>query len=153
MSSHEASTFMAGLQNVKTELNHMRRIMWPVRDTVSTLLHSESDLIDASLEPFLRDLHENTIQILEALESYRETASGIQEVFLSSLSNRMNEVMKVLTIISTIFIPLTFIAGVYGMNFRHMPELEAHWGYPAAWLMMAAIAGGLILYFKRKKWL
>jgi magnesium Mg(2+) and cobalt Co(2+) transport protein (corA) len=153
MSSSEAKHFMSGLQNVKSELNHMRRILWPVRDTVYALLHTESDLVDGTLGPYLRDLHENTVQVLEALESYRETASGIQEVFLSSLSNRMNEVMKVLTIISTIFIPLTFIAGVYGMNFEHMPELSAGWGYPAVWILMVAIAAGLILYFRKKKWL
>ena len=149
----EATHFMAGLQNMKTELNRMRRIVWPVRDSVNALLHSGSDLVSLELEPFLRDLYENTVQVLEAIESYRETASGIQEVFLSSISTRMNEVMKVLTIISTIFIPLTFIAGVYGMNFVHMPELQMKWAYPAAWGLMVAIAGGLILYFKKKKWL
>lgn len=153
MSSREARDFMAGLQNVKRELNHMRRVVWPVRDTVGTLLHIESELVDESLSPYMRDLHENTIQVIEALESYRETSSGIQEVFLSSLSNRMNEVMKVLTIISTIFIPLTFIVGVYGMNFDHMPELRAVWGYPVVWGLMVAVAAGLLLFFKRKKWI
>jgi magnesium transporter len=153
MSPREARDFMAGLQNVKRELNHMRRVIWPVRDTVNTLLHIESELVDESLAPYMRDLYENTIQVIEALESYRETSSGIQEVFLSSLSNRMNEVMKVLTIISTIFIPLTFIVGVYGMNFDHMPELRATWGYPAVWGLMVAIAAGLMIFFKRKKWM
>jgi len=153
MLSQQAKGFMSGLQNVKSELNRMRRVIWPVRDTVGTLLHIESPLVDESLVPYLRDLHENTVQVLEALESYRETASGIQEVFLSSLSNRMNEVMKVLTIISTIFIPLTFIVGVYGMNFAFMPELRAVWGYPAVWALMVAVAAGLLVFFKRKKWL
>jgi magnesium transporter len=92
------------------------------------------------------------VQVIEALESYRETATGIQEVYFSSVSNRMNEVMKVLTIISTIFIPLTFIAGVYGMNFTYMPELGQRWAYPAAWGLMVSIAIGMISYFKRKKW-
>ncbi|PKL08642.1 MAG: magnesium and cobalt transport protein CorA [Spirochaetae bacterium HGW-Spirochaetae-7] len=151
-SAHDASSFMAGLQAVKAELNHFRRIVWPVRDTVGVLLHSESELLDDKLEPFLRDLQENCVQVIEALESYRETATGIQEVYFSSVSNRMNEVMKVLTIISTIFIPLTFIAGVYGMNFTYMPELGQRWAYPAAWGLMVSIAIGMISYFKRKKW-
>ena len=115
--------------------------------------HSESELVDPGLEPFLRDLQENSIQVLEALESYRETVSGIQEVYLASVSNRMNEVMKVLTIISTIFIPLTFIAGVYGMNFNYMPELEQTWGYPAILGVMGLIFVGMLVFFKRKKWI
>ena len=116
------------------------------------LLHSESDLFNEDLKPFFRDLQENSVQVIEALESYRETAVGIQEVYFSSVSNRLNEVMKVLTIISTIFIPLTFIVGVYGMNFRHMPEIDKVWGYPAVWGLMVAIALGMMAYFKRKKW-
>jgi len=152
-SARDASGFMAGLQAVKADLNRMRRTVWPIRETANALLHSGSDLLDDSLDPFLRDLQENTVQVIEALESYRETASGIQEVFLSSISTRMNEVMKVLTIISTIFIPLTFIAGVYGMNFEHMPELGQRWGYPAVWGLMAAIALGMIAFFRKKRWL
>ncbi len=150
---HQAASFMAELQEVKTTLNRMRRILWPVRETVSALLHSDSDLLDEGLTPYLRDLSENIVQVLEALESFRETASGIQEVHLSSLSNRMNEVMKVLTIISTLFIPLTFIVGVYGMNFKFMPELASKWGYPAVWTLMLLLVAGMLLYFKRRKWL
>lgn len=153
MTVREASTFMAELQGVKSTLNRIRRILWAVRETVSALLHSDSDLLDDGLMPYLRDLSENIVQVLEALESYRETASGIQEVHLSSLSNRMNEVMKVLTIISTLFIPLTFIVGVYGMNFKHMPELATKWGYPAIWGLMVLLVAGMLLYFKRRKWL
>jgi len=150
--ARDAAGFMAGLQDVKADLNRFRRVLWPVRETVVTLAHSDSDLIEETLAPFLRDLQDNAIQVIEAIESYRETASGIQDVFLSSVSNRMNEVMKVLTIISTIFIPLTFIAGVYGMNFRHMPELEQAWAYPASLGLMGAIAIGMVVFFKRKKW-
>lgn len=153
MSAKEASTFMKNLQDVKTDLNHMRRILWPVRETVSMLVHTDSGLIGNELGPFFRDLYENMVQALEALESYRETASGLQEIYLSSISYRMNEVMKVLTVISTIFMPLTFIAGVYGMNFKYMPELSARWGYPATGGLMIVIAVGMIVYFKRKKWL
>ncbi|HAE23206.1 MAG TPA: magnesium and cobalt transport protein CorA [Spirochaetaceae bacterium] len=153
VSSRDSRDFMAGLQAVKSEMNRMRRVVWPVRETANSLLRSDSELLDERLDPYLRDLQENTIQVIEALESYRETASGIREVFLSSLSSRMNEVMKVLTIISTIFIPLTFIAGVYGMNFRSMPELDQRWGYPAVWALMVAIALGMIAFFKRNKWI
>jgi len=151
-SVREAPGFMAGLQDVKSDRNRFRRMIWPVRETVSVLLHSESRLLEESINPFLRDLLENTIQVIEALESYREIASGIQEVYLSSVSNRMNEVMKVLTVISTIFMPLTFIAGVYGMNFRHMPELEHPLAYPAVMGLMVTIAIGMVIFFKRKKW-
>lgn len=152
-SGQASSGFMAGLQAVKSDLNRMRRTVWPVRDTANSLLHSGSELLNDNLDPFLRDLQENTVQVIEALESYRETASGIQEVYLTSISNRMNEIMKVLTIMSTIFIPLTFIAGVYGMNFKFMPELEQAWAYPAAWGVMGAIAIGMIAFFKRKRWI
>lgn len=144
--------FMVDLQTVKADLSRMRRTVWPVREAVGALLHSQSEILEEGLDPFLRDLYENTVQVLDSLEVYREAAGSIQEVYLSSMSNRMNEVMKVLTIISTIFIPLTFIVGVYGMNFRHMPELDLPWAYPAAWGVMILIALGMVAFFKRKKW-
>ncbi|MBP7096139.1 MAG: magnesium/cobalt transporter CorA [Spirochaetia bacterium] len=145
-------SFMGNLQRTKTELSRMRRIVWPVRETVTALQRLESDLIEEGLEPFFRDLHDNVVQALEALETYRESAASIRDVYNSSVSNRMNEIMKVLTIISTLFIPLTFIAGVYGMNFVHMPELDERWAYPAVWGLMAAIAIGMLVFFKRKRW-
>ncbi len=151
-SPRDSSGFMAGFQNVKADLNRFRRVVWPVRETIAELLHSESELLTEELHPFFRDLQENSVQVIEALESYRETAAGIQEVYLSSVSTRMNEVMKVLTIISTIFIPLTFIVGVYGMNFKYMPEIDLRWAYPAVWVLMVLIALGMIVFFKRKKW-
>jgi len=145
--------FMRELQLVKQEVHHIRRIVWPLRESIAALLRLESNLIADDLQPFLKDLHDNIIQAAETVENYRELVAGILEVNLSSISNRMNEVMKVLTIISTIFIPLTFIVGVYGMNFRYMPELDQVWGYPLAWGVMAAIAGGMLAFFKRRKWL
>jgi len=151
-SARDSRGFMSGLQDAKADLNRFRRVVWPVRDTIVSLSHSDSALLDEALTPFLRDLHDNAVQVIEAIESYRETASGIQEVYLSSVSNRMNEVMKVLTIISTIFIPLTFIVGVYGMNFKHMPEIDQPWAYPAVWGLMLSLAIGMIAFFKRKKW-
>lgn len=146
-------SFMSSLQRTKRELNHMRRVVWPIRETVTALQRLESPLLEADLTPFLRDLHDNVVQAIEALETYRESAASIRDVYLSSVSNRMNEIMKVLTIISTIFIPLTFIAGVYGMNFVHMPELDERWAYPAVWGVMTAIALGMLAFFKRRKWL
>lgn len=144
--------FMMELQAVKADLGRMRRIVWPVREAVGDLQHSQSEILEEGLDPFLRDLYENTVQVLESLEVYREAAASIQEVYLASVSNRLNEVMKVLTVISTLFIPLTFIVGVYGMNFRHMPELDLPWAYPATWFGMALVALGMLIYFKRKKW-
>ncbi len=146
-------TFMREVQAVKQEIVRMRRAVWPLRENVAALLRLDSSLISEELEPFLKDLHDNVIQAAETLESYREIMAGVLEVNLSSVSNRMNEVMKVLTIISTIFIPLTFIVGVYGMNFRYMPELEHPWGYPLTWAAMGTIALGMIVFFKRRKWL
>ncbi len=152
VSRSAGNRFMVDLQGVKADLGRMRRTVWPVREAVSALLHTQSEILEDGLDPFLRDLYENTVQVLDSLEVYRETAASIQEVYLSSVSNRMNEVMKVLTIISTIFIPLTFIVGVYGMNFRYMPELEHPWGYPVTWGVMIAVALGMVAYFKKKKW-
>lgn len=153
ISTRTADGFMADLQDIKSDLNKLRRILWPVRDSISDLLHSESELFDSGIDPFLRDLQENSVQVIEALESYRETVSGIQEVYLASVSNRMNEVMKVLTIISTIFIPLTFIAGIYGMNFRYMPELEQTWAYPVVLGVMCLLCIVMVIFFKKKKWI
>ncbi len=103
---------------------------------------------------FIRDVYDHTIQVIDTVETFRDMISGMFDLYLSSVSNRMNEVMKVLTIIATIFIPLTFVAGIYGMNFEHMPELRWHWVYPRAfWIVMAGIAGFMIYYFRRKRWL
>lgn len=144
---------MKGLQAIKQEGLHMRKAIWPLRESISSLLRLDSDLISEELEPFIKDLHDNVIQAAETVESYREIIAGVLEVNLSFISYRMNEIMKVLTIISTIFIPLTFIVGVYGMNFRFMPELESRLGYPIAWAVMIAIGGGMLVFFKKRKWL
>ncbi len=145
-------SFMRSLQDIKQEILRMRRTLWPLRESVSALLRLESELITPELTPFLKDLHDNAVQAVETMESYREISAGILDVNLSSISNRMNEVMKVLTIISTIFIPLSFVAGVFGMNFRYMPELDLVWAYPAALGLMALIALIMILFFKKKHW-
>ncbi|MDR2535689.1 MAG: magnesium/cobalt transporter CorA [Treponema sp.] len=141
------------LQRIKQVLLRMRRVIWPLRESLTTLIPPDSDLITPELEPFLKDLQDNVIQTLETLESYREILSGVMEVNLSALSNHMNKVMKVLTIISTIFIPLTFIVGVYGMNFVFMPELNYEYAYPIVWGLMALIAIGMLIFFKRRRWI
>ena len=123
------------------------------RENLTSLLRLDSDLITLELAPFLKDLQDNVIQVVESLETYRELLDGVMEVNLSALSNRMNRVMKVLTIISTIFIPLTFIVGVYGMNFAYMPELAYPYAYPITWGVMALIAWGMLVFFKRRHWL
>jgi len=145
--------FLYGLQELKRDLARMRRVIWPVRDSIGALARSESIQMDASLSPYLRDLYENTVQAIEALESYREHASSIIELHLSEVNTNMSRVMKVLTILSAIFIPITFIAGVWGMNFAHMPELAKAWGYPAALGLMAAVVIAELIYFKIKKWI
>jgi magnesium transporter len=140
------------LHDLKRELNFVRRSVWPLRELIGNLERRDSPLVGEDLAPYLRDLYDHTVQVLEAVESLRETLSGFLDIYLSSLSNRMNEIMKVLTVISTLFIPLTFIAGVYGMNFRFMPELEWRLGYPLVWGVMAAVAVFMLRYFRRKKW-
>ena len=110
-------------------------------------------LIGDGVGPYLRDVYDHTIQVIDTVETFRDTISGTLDIYLSSLSNKMNEVMKVLTIIATIFIPLTFIAGIYGMNFKQMPELEWKWGYLAIWIVILILGGLMLLGFKRKKWL
>jgi magnesium transporter len=152
MDPAEAKVFMSELQGLKAELLRFRRTVWPVRDSVGVLIRMEGGAFAPELVPFLRDLYENTVQILEAVESYREFAASILEIYLSSVSNRMNEIMKVLTIISTIFIPFTFLAGVYGMNFQHMPELALPWAYPLLIAIMVCIAAAMLRFFKKKKW-
>ncbi|MDR3335519.1 MAG: magnesium/cobalt transporter CorA [Treponema sp.] len=147
------TAFIPDVQQVKQSLLRLRRIIWPLRESLTLLLRLDSDLINPELEPFLKDLHDNVMQAAETLENYRELLSGVIEVNFSSMSNRMNKVMKVLTIISTIFIPLTFIAGVYGMNFTHMPELDSPYAYPITWGIMVLIALGMVLFFKRRHWL
>ncbi len=144
---------LAAIQHLKREMLYLRKSVWPLREAVSTLQRLASPLMDAATDPYLKDVYDHTIQIIDTIETMRDSLAGMLDIYLSSASNRLNEVMKVLTIIATIFMPLTFLAGVYGMNFRYMPELEWHWGYFAVWVVMIAVALSMALYFKRKKWL
>jgi magnesium transporter len=127
--------------------------VWPLREVLGTLERAESPLIKETTTVFLRDVYDHTIQVVDTIETLRDVVSGMLDVYLSSVSNRMNEVMKVLTIIATIFIPLTFIAGIYGMNFKYMPELEWHYSYPVIWGVIIFLSVLMIFFFRRKKWL
>lgn len=138
---------------LKKEMIFLRKSVWPLREVVSGLQRGESALIQQSTQVYLRDVYDHTIQVIDTVESFRDMLSGMLDIYLSSISNKMNEIMKVLTIFAAIFIPLTFVAGIYGMNFEFMPELKWHWGYPAILIVMATIATALLVYFKRKKWL
>jgi magnesium transporter len=141
------------IHNLKRELIFLRKSVWPLREAIVGLEKGESDLIQDKTAVYLRDVYDHTIQVIDTIETFRDMVSGMLDVYLSSLSNKMNQVMKVLTIIATIFIPMTFIAGIYGMNFKIMPELEWHWGYLFAWIIMILIGLSMVFYFKKKKWL
>ena len=124
-----------------------------MREVLNNWQKSESPLVKQTSKLFIHDVYDHTIQVIDTIESFRDVLAGMLDLYLSFASNRMNEVMKVLTIIATIFIPLSFIAGIYGMNFKFMPELEWKWSYPVLWAVLLAILGSMLLYFKRKKWL
>lgn len=146
------------IYSLKRETILLRKSVWPLREVISSLERSESKLIQSSTDIFLRDVYDHTIRVIDAIETYRDLLSGLLDLYMSSISNKMNQVMKVLTIIATIFIPLTFIAGIYGMNFDpeaspfNMPELGWYWGYLSVWILMIAITVVMIIYFKRKNW-
>jgi magnesium transporter len=130
----------------------LRRSVWPLREVLSALQRADSPLIRQDTRPYFKDVHDHTVQIVDTIEILRDMLSGMVEIYMSSLSNRLNEIMKVLTMITTVFIPLSFIAGVYGMNFDHMPELRWTFGYPVVLLGMLGLAWGMVLYFRRKGW-
>jgi magnesium transporter len=152
LSKPDPATLQA-IQKLKREMIFIRKSIWPLREIISGLLRSESALIKGDILPYLRDVYDHTIQVIDTAETFRDMLSGMLDIYLSSLSNKMNEVMKVLTIMATIFIPLTFIAGIYGMNFEFMPELKWHWSYPVLWIILITIFVAMVFWFKRKKWL
>ena len=138
---------------MKREMILLRRSVWPLREVLSNMSRAESTLIAEETEVFLRDVHDHTIQVADVVESFRDILSGLQDLYLSSISNKMNEVMKVLTIAATIFVPLTFVAGIYGMNFEHMPELGWKWSYLIFWLVILGMGGGMIGFFRSRKFM
>jgi magnesium transporter len=141
------------IHHLKREMIFLRKGVWPLREVISGLERGESSLIKESTRIYLRDVYDHTIQTIDTIETYRDMVSGMLDIYLSSVSNRLNAVMKVLTIIATIFMPLTFIAGIYGMNFKYMPELDWKWGYPMVWLVVIGIGIIMLIYFKKKRWL
>jgi len=153
LAGRPARTTLQRIHQFKRDLVVLRKAVWPLREVVAALERDGAELIEERTAPFLRDLYDHVIQVIETVETLRDSVSGLLDLYLSSVSQRTNEIMKVLTVMATIFIPLTFLAGVYGMNFRYMPELEWRWSYPLLWLFMILSAGGMLIVFRRKKWL
>ncbi len=149
----QSTRFVQEISHLKRETMILRRTIWPLREVINTMLRGEIKEINQETLIFYRDLYDHTVQVIDAIETYRDSLSSALDVNFSLVNLKMNDVIKVLTMISTIFIPLTFVVGVYGMNFKHMPELSWHYGYFLVMIIMAVIAGGMIYYFKRKKWL
>ncbi len=141
------------VHTLKRELLVLRRDFWPLREVVNALQREPHDCMSDTTRTYLRDVYDHLVQILDIVENYREIAIGIGESYMTAMSNRMNEVMKVLTIIATIFIPITFFAGVYGMNFEYLPELKWRWAYPTFWIISGFVAGGMLLWFRRRDWI
>jgi magnesium transporter len=141
------------IHRLKRDLIFLRRAVWPMRETANSLLRDESALVSAETRIYLRDLYDHTVHVMDTVETLRDIVAGMLDVYLSSVSNKLNEVMKVLTVMSSIFIPLTFVAGLYGMNFQNMPELQWQYGYPVVLLLMLVVALGLLIGFRRRGWL
>jgi len=144
---------LKAIHDLKVEMILLRKSVWPLREAVASLERAGSRLIHKSTMIYLRDVYDHSIQIMDTIETFRDMISGVRDTYLSSLSNRMNEVMKVLTIFASIFIPLTFFAGIYGMNFRYMPELEWRWSYPVLLAALAGIGGSMLCFFRKRRWL
>lgn len=141
------------IHQLKREMIFLKKQVWPLRELINGLIKSESPLIKKDTRVYLQDLYDHAVQVIDTIESFRDILGGLHDIYLTTISNKLNDVMRVLTVISTIFMPLTFIVGVYGMNFKHMPELEWHWGYPSLWLIMIAIVLSMVLFFKKNKWI
>jgi magnesium transporter len=144
---------LQAIHELKREMIYLRKSVWPLREVINNFSKAESLLVQKSTNIYLRDIYDHTIQIIDTIETFRDMLSGMHDTYLSSISNKMNEIMKVLTIFAALFIPLTFIAGIYGMNFRFMPELNWRWGYFGVWGVIIAVGLSMLFYFKRKKWL
>jgi len=153
VTEHPSRGTVAAIYALKGELLVLRKAVWPLRDLFNSLVRDEFEAISEGTRVFLRDAYDHAVQVIDNVETMRDLSGGLIDIYLSSVSNRMNEVMKVLTLIATIFIPLTFIVGIYGMNFEFMPELHWRWAYPVVWVIMLAIGTGMLVLFKRKSWL
>ena len=151
--SNPTSETLATIQKIKRELIFFRRSVSPLRELLAAIHRSESPLLNEKTKRYFGDVYDHAIRIIEAIESYRDLIAGMLDIYLSSVSNKMNETMKVLTVFASIFIPLTFVAGVYGMNFEYMPELKWRWGYPAIWVFFISVSVILLRFFRKNKWL
>lgn len=151
--AHPREDMISEIQLLKKKATFLQKSITPARGVISRIERNNHSLIQGSCKPYFRDLHDHIVQIVETLNSYRDTLWGLTDTYMGAMSNKMNNIMRLLTLISTIFIPLTFIVGVYGMNFEHMPELHYPWAYPIVWLIMIGISIVMLIYFKRKKWL
>jgi magnesium transporter len=151
--SNPSSGLLRQLNRTKNQLVNLRRSIWPQREAVNSLIRDDSPLITDEVRMYLRDTYDHCVQATEVVEMYREMVTGQVNTYLSSIANRTNDVMKVLTIMASIFIPLTFMAGIYGMNFENMPELQVWWAYPILWCAMIVTAVGMTVYFWRKGWI
>jgi magnesium transporter len=150
---HPSPDTIQEIHRVKRELLLVRRALWPMRELLSKMQREPHECFSEVTQTYIRDVYDHAVQAIDIVETYREVASGLTETYMTSMSNRMNEIMKVLTIMGSIFIPLTFLAGVYGMNFHHFPELDWWWAYPAFWGICLVTAGTMIFWFRRRGWL
>ena len=141
------------IHRLRRQMIHLRKAVWPLRDVIGTLAHGESSLIERETMIYFRDVYDHAVQAMDTIETYRDTLSATLDMYLSGVNLRQNEVMKVLTVIATIFLPISFLAGLWGMNFKNMPELDRPWGYPAALLVMLCVVAAMLVFFKRKKWM
>ena len=146
-------TTLNTIHDFRHQIVFLRKTIWPMREMIGTLLRGKSDIFSDDTMVYLQDVYDHVIQVIDTVETYRDLLSGILDIYMSSVSNKMNEIMKVLTVMATLFIPLTFFAGVYGMNFKYMPELEWHYAYPAFWVLTIIVFSLMIWWFKNKKWL
>ena len=151
LTSETAEGTINDLHLLKRNTIQLRKLLWPLRELIGRMKKEDSELIADTTRPFLNDVNDHAVQILDTVESYKDMLSGLTDLYLSVIGNKTNEAMKVLTIIATIFIPMTFIVGVYGMNFKHMPELDWQWGYLFVWALIVAVAAAMVVWFKRKK--
>jgi magnesium transporter len=151
--ANPAKRTLQTISKLKREMLFLRRSVWPLRELINSILRGDSPVIRDSTLVYFRDIYDHTVQLIDTIETYREMLSGMVDIYLSSISNKTNEIMRVLTVLATVFMPLTFIAGVYGMNFKYMPELEWRWGYFVVLAGMAGVAVSMLLCFRRKKWL
>lgn len=153
LASNPSKDMLLKIHTLKKDMIYLRKSVWPLREVISGLSHSDNELIKETTRIYLRDVYDHTIQVIDTIETFRDMVSGMIDIYLSGMSMRLNEVMKVLTLIATIFIPLTFIVGIYGMNFEYMPEISHPYGYYGVWVIIILVTGVMLFFFRRKQWI